>query len=37
VQAKVDHPNGFADWKGVDMLQAYVACVGECAKAKLIE
>jgi hypothetical protein len=37
VQARVDHPNGFADWKGVDDLQAYVASVAECAQAKLVE
>jgi hypothetical protein len=37
VQARVDHPNGFADWKGVDELQAYVASVADCANAKLTE
>jgi hypothetical protein len=35
VQASVDHPHGFADWKGVDGLQAYVASVADCAQAKL--
>jgi hypothetical protein len=35
VTARIDHPNGFADWKGVDNLQAYVASVAHCANAKL--
>jgi len=37
VQAGDVHPNGFADWKGVDRLQAYVASVADCANAKLTE
>jgi hypothetical protein len=35
VVAKVDHPNGFADWKGVDKLQRYVARIGSCSTAHL--
>ena len=37
VVAKVDHPNGFADWKGVDKLQRYVAKIGLCSSARLGE
>jgi hypothetical protein len=35
VVAKVDHPNGFADWKGVDKLRRYVAKIGGCSTARL--
>jgi hypothetical protein len=37
VRARVDHPKGFADWKGVDDLQTYVASVADCVSAKLTE
>lgn len=37
VEAGDVHPNGFADWKGVNHLQAYVASVADCASAKLTE
>jgi len=37
VVARVDHPNGFADWKGVDKLQRYVAKLGLCSSARLEE
>jgi hypothetical protein len=35
VVAKVDHPNGFADGKGVDKLRRYVAKIGGCSTARL--
>jgi hypothetical protein len=37
VVARVDHANGFADWKGVDKLQRYVAKLGLCSSARLEE